>query len=115
MEAKRLLLDLWAAPGYSISYATVAAFIDNQLNTASGSQGKPATTQVKTEYFGYIQDEWKIKPNLTVNIGLRYDFFNEFKEGHGRTLGFSLQDCGGYCTVWPAIRQPRHDQFRAAA
>jgi hypothetical protein len=97
VEARRLLLNLWAAPGYNLSYATVAAFIANQLNTATGSDGKPARTQVKTEYFGYIQDEWKIKPNLTANIGLRYDFFNEFKEGHSRTLGFSLQDCNGYC------------------
>lgn len=97
VEAKRLLLDLWAAPGYSLNYATVDAFIDNQLNTASGSGGKPALTQVKTEWFGYVQDEWKIKPNLTANIGLRYEFFNEFKEAHGRTLGFSLADCGGYC------------------
>jgi hypothetical protein len=99
VEARRLLLDLWAAPGYSISYATVADFIDNNLNTASGSQGKPARTQYKTQYFGYIQDEWKIKPNFTVNLGLRYDFFNEYKEGHGRTLGFSLQYCGGYCPI----------------
>ena len=111
VEAKRLLLDLWAAPTYSLNYATVAAFIDNQLNTASGSGGKPARTQVKTEYFGYIQDEWKIKPNLTANIGLRYDFFNEFKEGRGRTLGFSLKDCGGYCQFGLPFGNPDTTNF----
>lgn len=111
VESKSLTLDLWAAPSYSIAYATVAAFIDNQLNTASGSGGKPARTQLKTEWFGYIQDEWKIKPNLTANIGLRYEFFNEFREAHGRTLGFSLQDCGGYCPVGLSFGNPDTTNF----
>jgi hypothetical protein len=97
VEARRILLDLQAVPTPSISYASVTDFINNNLNTASGSAGKPALTQVKTEYFGYIQDEWKVTPTFTVNLGLRYDFFNEFEEAHGRTLGFSLQYCGGYC------------------
>ena len=111
VEIRRILLDLQAIPGYSISYATVAALIANQLNTASGSQGKPATTQVKPEAFGYIQDEWKITTDLTVNLGLRYDFFNEFSEAHGRTLGFSLQYCGGYCTPGLSYGNPDTTNF----
>ncbi len=111
VEARRILLDLQAIPGYSISDATVQDFIDNNVNTASGSAGKPARTQYKTEFFGYIQDEWKIKPNFTVNLGLRYDFYNEFQEAFGRTLGFSLQYCGGYCAAGLAFGAPDTTNF----
>jgi outer membrane receptor protein involved in Fe transport len=34
----------------------------------------------KISYFGYVQDEWRVQPNLTVNVGLRYEFYNTFHE-----------------------------------
>ena len=71
LEIRRPVLSLWATPGYSVGYASIADFIANKANTASGSAGKPARTQEKIEYFGYVLDEWKIKPNFTVNLGLR--------------------------------------------
>ncbi len=60
----------------------------------------------KIEYFGYVQDEWKIKPNITANIGLRYEFFNAFTEIHDRDIPFSVQGCGGYCAVGSAFANP---------
>lgn len=29
---------------------------------------------------GYAQDEWKVKDNVTINYGLRYEFYSVFKE-----------------------------------
>ncbi len=31
---------------------------------------------------GFFQDEWKVKPNLTINLGLRYDYLTRV---HGKT------------------------------
>lgn len=29
---------------------------------------------------GYVQDEWKVKENVTINYGIRYEFYSVFKE-----------------------------------
>ena len=32
---------------------------------------------------GFVQDNWKIKPNITVNLGMRYELFTSPKESNG--------------------------------
>ena len=36
---------------------------------------------LKQEYYiGYAQDEWKIRPNVTMNYGLRYEYYSPLHE-----------------------------------
>jgi len=37
---------------------------------------------------GYFQDDWKVSPKLTVNLGLRWDWFGQIVENHGRQANF---------------------------
>jgi hypothetical protein len=39
-------------------------------------------------YVGYGQDEWKIRPNITLNLGLRYDYYSPLEEAHNAQVFF---------------------------
>lgn len=39
-------------------------------------------------YGGYFQDDWKVTPNLTLNLGIRYDYNTPWQERHNRITGW---------------------------
>jgi hypothetical protein len=51
----------------------------------------------KTEYDFFVQDQYKLRPNITLSLGLRYDYFGVFHEIKGRDLPFDSITCGGFC------------------
>jgi len=55
-----------------------AVFVSNISLTDNG----------KNYYGTYINDDWKVTPKLTVNLGLRWDFFGLVFEHHGNQANF---------------------------
>ncbi|HUV14604.1 MAG TPA: TonB-dependent receptor [Acidobacteriota bacterium] len=38
----------------------------------------------------FFNDDWKVAPNLTVNLGVRWDWFSRLTEVHGRATQYSM-------------------------
>ena len=51
----------------------------------------------RTFYMPYFQDEWKVTPNLTFNLGLRWEYYGVAHEADNRTTVFDLNEFHGVC------------------
>lgn len=87
--------------GTTYSYSNIASFLSNtaatvqylgDLSAASPfNNGATGERFAKQEfYIGYAQDEWKIRPNLTFNYGLRYEYFSPLREDKNLQVVFDI-------------------------
>lgn len=50
---------------------------------------------------GYVQDEWSVRKNLTLNIGVRYDYASPYTEKYGRMVNLDIAP--GFTSVAPVV------------
>jgi hypothetical protein len=51
----------------------------------------------RTFYMPYFQDEWKVTPNFTLNLGLRWEYYGVATEADNRTTVFDVNEFHGVC------------------
>ena len=53
------------------------------------------TDNGKNYYGGYVNDNWKTSSKLTINLGVRYDYFGLVYEHHGGQANYVPDSTGG--------------------
>src|SRR5437667_11099031 len=71
-------VDYVGGPGHQNPSSNNSIFVSNISLTDNG----------KNYYGTYINDDWKVSPKLTLNLGLRWDFFGLVYEHRGNQANF---------------------------
>jgi len=108
---RRIQMNEGSAATGTLTYSSLANFQNNILDQATETALMPLKRMHKTQEAGYIQDEYKLKPNFTINAGLRYEYFSVFHEATGRAAPFDFATCGGFCPAGSAFYFPTKGGF----
>ena len=87
----------------SVTFPSRQALLDNKVDSVAITGGNDVLGTRKTYYYVYAQDDFKVRSNLTLNLGLRYEYYGVNKEVYDRYKVFDLNGCRGFCpqgTPW---------------
>ncbi|MES2392866.1 MAG: TonB-dependent receptor [Acidobacteriota bacterium] len=99
--------------GQTYTYTSIPDFINNRnvtiafygnLSDKSPFTGLSGNAYVKQAYYiGYAQDEWKVTPSLTLNYGMRYEYYSPLHEKRNKEVVFNMEQgqiYPGYTGDW---------------
>ena len=96
-------------PGVSFTGNAVADFLADQMSS-SYLANAPNVNDAQWYRAGYVQDDWKILKRLTLNLGLRYDYFQPYKENGGAQANFVVNGPLGLGTGSAVYEYPKSSQ-----
>jgi len=91
-EYRTLQSDFQFLGSTEITYNSITDFIDNRPNAVAVALDSPVFKPQQYYLIGYAQDSWRVADKLTLELGLRYDFYSVVKEKNGQAKPFFVED-----------------------
>ncbi len=94
----------WNEESPGVTYANPADFLANRPVSVTVTFGTTPFQGRTWELGGFIQDDFRLRPNLIVNFGVRYEYMAVYKEREGRF--FNPDGALNAVLVPPKLRPP---------
>ncbi|MFN8060987.1 MAG: TonB-dependent receptor [Vicinamibacterales bacterium] len=75
-----------------ITFNSVNDFIDNRPAAIQVALDSPVFEPRQYYLLGFAQDSWRVNNRLTLELGMRYDFYSVVREAQGRAKPFFVED-----------------------
>jgi len=110
VEFRRIQMNQDYGQHGKLTFSSIENLAGNVVAKASLTGALPVNDLRKNDTFLYLQDEFKWRPNLNLNLGLRYSIFDLFNEAHGKANPFDFATCGaqGFCGVGASFGQQNY-------
>ncbi|MGA7157492.1 MAG: TonB-dependent receptor [Acidobacteriaceae bacterium] len=110
VEIRHIQLNQSYGEHGKLTFSSIQHLADNVVAKASLTGALPVNHLRKNDYFLYAEDEFKVWPGLTLNLGLRYSIFDLFHEAEGLANPFDFATCGpqGFCGVGASFGQQNY-------